>query len=69
MNDDDIPPPICYICKKDFKEKVDRLYYCICDIAVCNDCINSVKKNDTTWLCPKCNEENNLEESRLIRPE
>jgi hypothetical protein len=69
MNDDDIPPPVCFICNRNYDSKVDRLYYCICDIAVCDDCINSVKKNNNSWLCPKCNEVNDIKESRLIRPD
>ncbi|MBY8982196.1 MAG: hypothetical protein KGD57_04550 [Candidatus Lokiarchaeota archaeon] len=62
-----ISPPICYICKKDFEKNVDILYYCICDISVCEKCINSVKKSNTEWSCPKCGEINNTKESKLFR--
>ena len=61
------PPPICYICKKNCKAIVDRIYYCICDIAICDKCINSVKASDTTWICPNCENENNIEKSKLFR--
>ncbi len=58
-------PPNCYICEKE--TDVDKLYYCICDIAVCNNCINSVKKNENTWICPKCSNENDASKSMLFR--
>ncbi|MHA2009116.1 MAG: hypothetical protein ACXABO_14930 [Promethearchaeota archaeon] len=58
-------PPTCFICQK--KGLLEETYYCICDIAVCSDCINSVKKNENIWVCPHCKEENNLEESKLFR--
>jgi len=61
------PPPICYICKKNCKAIVDRIHYCICDIAICDKCINSVKINEETWLCPKCKNKNDLKESLLFR--
>ncbi len=60
-------PPICFTCGKSCKDSMDRTYYCICDIAICHDCINSVKKNDKIWICPKCKEENDLVKSRLFR--
>ena len=60
-------PPECFICKKTSERSIENSYYCICDVAICHDCINSTKKNDTTWICPKCLFENNLEESRLFR--
>jgi hypothetical protein len=62
---DNHPPPECFICAK--TARVEDSYYCICDIAICHDCINSIKKNDKIWICPHCKEENNLEESRLFR--
>ena len=58
-------PPLCFICSK--KKSMENAYYCICDIEICNDCINSIKKNDNTWVCPHCKEENNLEKSKLFR--
>ena len=66
-----VPPPVCYICKKNYENKVYNLYYCICDTAVCQECINSVKVNDNEWICPnpKCNEKNDLNKSKLIRIE
>ena len=60
-------PPFCYVCKKDYENTVDKLYYCICDTAVCVNCINTVKEKNS-WKCPKCSNSNDLEESRLIRP-
>ena len=60
-------PPNCYICGKNFADVIDKLSYCICDIAVCNKCVNSVKKSDNTWICPKCKAENDTEKSRLLR--
>ncbi|MFX0058919.1 MAG: hypothetical protein ACFE85_14015 [Candidatus Hodarchaeota archaeon] len=60
-------PPNCYICGKDCQSKLDQCYYCICDITVCDLCLNSVKKNETTWICPHCSEERDIEGSRLFR--
>ncbi|NVM44793.1 MAG: hypothetical protein HWN79_07735 [Candidatus Lokiarchaeota archaeon] len=60
-------PPNCFICGKDCADKLDRCSYCICDTTICDMCINSIKKNDTTWICPNCKEERNLEESMLFR--
>lgn len=60
-------PPICYICGINCENNIENTYYCICDIALCHDCINSAKKNDRTWICPHCKEENDIEKSRLFR--
>ncbi|MGQ4875531.1 MAG: hypothetical protein ACP6IY_15800 [Promethearchaeia archaeon] len=57
----------CFVCKKDFSDKPDRLYYCFCDTTVCTNCINSVKKNDKVWICPNCKAENDLDSTLLIR--
>lgn len=64
---EEIPPPVCAVCKKDFEDKVEKLYYCICDTAVCGDCINSVKINNQEWECPNCKNINKIEESKLFR--
>ncbi|MHA1804991.1 MAG: hypothetical protein ACTSU4_10775 [Promethearchaeota archaeon] len=61
------PPPVCYVCKKNFENSLEDLYYCICDISVCSNCISSVQANKTTWICPKCKNENDLQHSKLIR--
>ena len=58
-------PPFCYICETE--TPVDRLHYCFCNIAVCDKCVNSVKKNDKDWICPKCKAENDIEKSMLFR--
>ena len=60
-------PPSCFSCNKNYENSLDSLNYCICDIALCDNCINSVKKNESTWICPNCKAENSLEESKLIR--
>ncbi len=60
-------PPVCYSCGTSCEESMENTHYCICDIAVCHECINSVKKNDTTWICPHCKEENDIEKSLLFR--
>ncbi len=60
-------PPLCYICGKSCANSVEDLYYCICDVAICHSCINTVKKNDKTWVCPHCKEVNDLEKSKLFR--
>lgn len=60
-------PPSCYICHKNFEKSLDKLYYCICDVAVCSDCIHSVTTGKDKWKCPKCNHENNLKGTKLIR--
>ena len=67
MSNEDLLPPDCYVCGKNFKDSIDELHYCICDIAICIKCINSVKKSDISWFCPKCKTENDLEKSRLFR--
>jgi hypothetical protein len=63
----EVPPPICYICDKNYENEIYNLYYCICDAAICEECINSVKNSDSTFICPKCSEQNNLKKSKLIR--
>ncbi|MFX0027232.1 MAG: hypothetical protein ACFE8M_12530 [Candidatus Hermodarchaeota archaeon] len=60
-------PPFCYICGRSCEDHLNESYYCICDITICTDCIVSVKKNETTWICPHCHEERNIEKSRLFR--
>ena len=60
-------PPNCYICGKNCEQILNECYYCICDVTICNDCINSVKKNEVVWICPHCHEKQNLEKSRLFR--
>lgn len=60
-------PPTCYICGTSCESHITDTYYCICDIAICHDCVNSAKKNDKIWVCPHCKEENDLEESKLFR--
>jgi hypothetical protein len=60
-------PPICFVCGKSYESMMESTHYCICDIAICHDCINSVKKNDKIWICPHCKEENDIEGSKLFR--
>ncbi len=60
-------PAHCFICGKNCEDKLDRCFYCICDTTICDMCINSIKKNDTTWICPNCKEERNLEGDMLFR--
>ena len=60
-------PPNCFICMQSYEAEVDKLHYCICDIAVCLNCINSVKKNEDMWICPSCKNENDREKSMLFR--
>ena len=60
-------PPNCYICGKNCEDILDRCFYCICDTFVCDVCINSIKKNDATWICPNCKEERQLDKSMLFR--
>ena len=61
------PPPICYSCGKSCEASMESTHYCICDIAICHDCINSVKKNYKMWICPHCKEEIGIEASKLFR--
>ncbi|MFX1275196.1 MAG: hypothetical protein ACFFBP_15085 [Promethearchaeota archaeon] len=60
-------PPSCFLCSKNYEETLNMLHYCICDIGICDNCINSVKNSDTTWICPNCKAENSIEETKLIR--
>ena len=60
-------PPNCFICGKNCEDILDKCHYCICDITVCDVCINSVKKNETIWICPNCKEERDEEKSRIFR--
>ena len=60
-------PPICFACGRSCENTMESTHYCICDVAICHDCINSVKKNDKVWICPHCKEENDIEESKLFR--
>ncbi len=60
-------PPVCYSCGNSCENNMENTHYCICDIAICHGCINSVKKNEKTWICPHCKEENDIEKSLLFR--
>lgn len=60
-------PPFCYICNESCDDNIENCVYCICDITICHNCLNSVKKNDRIWICPKCHTENEIESSKLIR--
>jgi hypothetical protein len=60
-------PPRCFSCGNSCENNMENTHYCICDIAICHDCINSVKKNNMIWICPHCKEENDIEESKLFR--
>ncbi|MFX1239552.1 MAG: hypothetical protein ACFFAS_13935 [Promethearchaeota archaeon] len=60
-------PPTCFSCSRNFEKSLDALHYCICDIAICANCISSVQKNDSTWICPNCKTQNSIEKSKLIR--
>lgn len=65
----EVRPPKCFICKKNFEDKIGTLHYCICDIAVCSECIDDVMINDNEWKCPSCDNINNIKESKLFRTE
>lgn len=67
MSKEDSLPPNCFVCNKNFEASLDELHYCICDIAICSRCINSVKKSENSWVCPKCSNENDVEKSMLFR--
>ena len=60
-------PPLCYICNKSCDTDIENCVYCICDITICSNCLNSVKKNDKVWICPKCHSEHDIQNSKLIR--
>ncbi len=60
-------PPTCFICKTDYEGNEDKLHYCICDTAVCTDCLKEVEHNDEIWVCPKCKNKNDVASSKLIR--
>ena len=60
-------PPHCFSCSKNYEDSITSLRYCICHVAVCDACINSCKKNDTTWICPNCGANNSTTTSKLIR--
>ncbi len=60
-------PPFCYACKKDFTKAMNSLHFCFCNVAICDDCVNSIKKSDKLWICPHCKAENDIEKTRLIR--
>jgi hypothetical protein len=60
-------PPYCFICDKNCKDIIDECVYCICDVTVCSNCLNSIKKNDRVWICPNCHTENDIQKSKLIR--
>ncbi|MHA1342077.1 MAG: hypothetical protein ACTSRZ_19815 [Promethearchaeota archaeon] len=55
----------CIVCNKE--KSITEFYYCLCDSPVCADCISSLKINDTQWKCPKCEQINDLETTRLFR--
>ena len=56
---------ICFLCKKKFS--LDMLYYCFCDIVVCQDCISKHCQKADYWVCPNCQMELKIADSKLIR--
>ena len=60
-------PPNCFICGKNCESILEKCQYCICDTVICDECLNSIKKNETMWICPHCKEEREIDKSRLFR--
>lgn len=58
---------VCSICNKDFTDRETELYYCLCDVAVCSECIQKVKISENEWKCQHCERVNDLESTKLFR--
>lgn len=56
---------ICFLCKKKFG--LDKLYYCLCDIVICLDCISKHCQKEDYWVCPNCQNTLKIADSKLIR--
>jgi len=55
----------CFKCK--LETDLDKLYYCLCDTKICENCVSKLSKKEGYWTCPKCNSELKKSESKLIR--
>jgi hypothetical protein len=58
---------ICILCKKDYSDLETELFYCLCDIAVCKNCISKISINATQWRCPICKKPMDFEKTQLFR--
>ncbi len=57
----------CFICKENYTDREPDLFYCLCDVAVCKGCIDTIKLDEINWKCPKCEKEMDVESTRLFR--
>ena len=56
---------ICVICKE--SKDITTLHYCLCDKAVCEPCVESLKTDDSHYKCPNCDTIQDLESTKLFR--
>ena len=58
---------VCVLCKKDYSDNETDLYYCLCDIAVCKNCIGKITINANQWECPTCKKPMDFAKTQLFR--
>lgn len=56
---------LCSVCNK--SKDITTLHYCLCDKAVCEECVNTLKTNKNHYKCPQCGTEQDLESTKLFR--
>ncbi len=56
---------ICVVCNQ--SKDITTLHYCLCDKAVCETCVESLKTGDTHYKCPNCETIQDLGSTKLFR--
>ena len=56
---------ICSVCNE--TKDITTLHYCLCDKAVCEECIEKLKTDSENFKCPFCNTVQDLESTKLFR--
>ncbi len=57
---------LCSVCKE--TKDITTLHYCLCDKAVCEECVEKLKTDDKSqYKCPNCDTIQDLESTKLFR--
>ena len=56
---------LCCVCNE--TKDITTLHYCLCDKAVCENCIEKLKTDEEHYKCPNCGTIQDLESTKLFR--